>query len=193
MAKVRPEEIRSNRDYELARDAIRARILAIKAPRRIHCGDELTFLFENHDTVLYQVQEMARAEKIEDPRAIRHELDTYNELVSGPGELSATLLVEIADPEVRDRRLRELVGLEGHVAIEIEGVGRIRAEFDLRQMSPEKVSSVHYVRFPIGKAGADAIARGAATTLETDHPKLSARAKLSEEQRLALAEDLAAG
>jgi hypothetical protein len=92
--------------YEERRDAIRRQVFAVKALRRVHVAGVLTFLFENADTVRYQVQEMMRAERIVKEGDIAHELATYNELLGGPGELGATLLIEIEDPVERSARGR---------------------------------------------------------------------------------------
>src|SRR5690606_7249561 len=97
MRKVRREEVLPLAEYEAVRDEFRRKILAQKADRRIHLGPVLTFLFENHDTVLYQVQEMLRAEGIDAEPHIQHEIDTYNELLGERGDLGCTLLVEIDD------------------------------------------------------------------------------------------------
>ncbi len=61
-------------------------------------GPHLTFLFENHDTIRYQVLEMVRTERMVKDADIRHEVDTYNELLGARGELGATLLIELDDP-----------------------------------------------------------------------------------------------
>jgi len=185
-------EIKSLPDYEITRPDFRRRVLDTKKPRRIAVGNDVTLLFENHDTVLYQIQEMLRVERIRDPHAIKHEIDTYNELVGGKDELCASLLIEYPDEKERDQRLQELVGLEKHVALEVKGAGTCRAVFDERQMSPERISSVHYVHFPLGSERADAIRAGAPVAIVIDHPKLSARAALTREQCAALAEDLSA-
>jgi len=192
MKAVEPSQIKSNPDYALERDAYRKRIFAIKAPRRIPVGEHLTVLFENRDTVLYQIQEMLRVEQISDPRAISHELATYNELVPGTDELKATLLIEYEDETVRDQWLRRLLGLENHVALEVEGARRCRAVFDTRQMSAERISAVHYVGFPLGGRAAQAVRDGAAAAIVVDHPAMQARAQLSAQQLEALREDLAA-
>ncbi len=183
-------DIRSNRDYELSRDEVRRRILAVKAPRRIHVGSEATLLLENRQTLLYQIQEILRIERIEDPRAIRHEIDTYNELMPGSGELSGTLLLEYEDADVRNRRLAELVGIEKYLGVVIAGAESLAAVFDLRQMDAARVSAVHYVKFPIGQAAADAIHGGASVEFRIDHPALKARAVLDASQHAALLEDL---
>ena len=95
MEKVALSEIRDIAQYERVREAERARIIERKRPRRVGLGENLTLLFENHDTVLFQVQEMMRTERIVDEAKIQDEIDTYNALIPGPGELSATLFIEI--------------------------------------------------------------------------------------------------
>ena len=193
MNPVTPSEIKSLADYEAGREAFRQEILATKASRRIAVGANLTLLFENHDTVLYQIQEMLRVERIEDPRAIKHEIETYNELVPGENELTATLLIEFEDPGERDARLRELLGLEKHLALEVAGAGECRAAFDLRQLGTDRISSVHYLKFELGEKLAGAIRDGAEVTIRVDHPAMQAAAVLTEEQVGALREDLSAG
>jgi hypothetical protein len=192
MKPVDVSEIRPLPDYERGRDEFRKHVLAIKEPRRVTVGSHLTFLFENRDTVLYQIQEMLRVERITDPAAVAHEVETYNELVPGRDELCATLLIEFEDASERAVMLRALVGLERHVKIEIDGCQPCAAVFDDRQMSPDKISSVHYIRFPLGKERAAALKMGAAAEVVADHPRLSARSALSAVQRAALAEDLGA-
>jgi len=189
---VEASQIKSNRDYALERDVRRKRMITIKESRRVAVGEHLTLLFENHDTVLYQIQEMLRVEQISDPQAIAHELATYNELVPGNDELKATLFIEYSDEAVRDRWLRRLLGLEKHLALDVAGVGRTPAVFDTRQMSDERISSVHYVCFALGDDAARAVRGGAAVAVVVDHPEMSLRADLNAEQLAALREDLEA-
>jgi len=192
MKAVQVSDIRTLADYERQREEFRKHILAVKEPRRVTVGNHLTFLFENADTVVYQIQEMLRVERITDPTAIAHEVETYNELVPGRDELTATLLIEFEDPAERAVMLRALVGLERHVKLEVDGCDPCAAVFDERQMSPDKISAVHYIRFPLGRERAAALKSGAAAEVVADHPRLSARSALSAVQRAALAEDLSA-
>ncbi len=191
MKRVEPAEIKSLADYELARDAFRKRVLEVKNVRRVRVGEHLTILFENHDTVLYQIQEMLRVERITEPTAIAHEIRTYNELIAGPDELVATLLVEYEEPGERARMLRELVGLDRHVSLVVDGEAPCRALFDEAQMSEQKISSVHYVRFPLGGDRSVALRDGAGAALVVDHPRMSERAVLDAESLAALRSDLA--
>src|SRR5204862_7222851 len=93
--------------YEDLRARFRAEVMKAKELRRIHIGEYLTLLFENHLTVRYQIQEMVRAERIVRESDIVNEIDTYNELLGDAGEIGSTLLIEIEDPAMRDRQLRE--------------------------------------------------------------------------------------
>jgi hypothetical protein len=187
---VEPSEILSLADYELARAGRRKQVLESKALRRVTVGGHLTVLFENHETVLYQIQEILRIERISEPAAIRHEIDTYNDLIASADELRATLLIEYAEAEERDVRLRELIGLEQHVWLEVGGAERCPAVFDERQLSERRISSVHYVRFPLGSERAEAVRRGTQLAIEVDHAAMSARGELTPEQTAALADDL---
>jgi hypothetical protein len=184
MTPVRREEILDLRTYEQMRDDIRREILAAKAPRRVHVGEHVTLLFENRRTVWYQVQEMLRTERITEPGGILHEVETYNELLGGPGELGATMLIEIDDPAVRAVKLREWLELPRHVYARMADGARIRPTFDPRQVGAERVSSVQYLKFPL--AGQVPVALG------IDLPAAAAETALTPEQRRALGADLAA-
>jgi hypothetical protein len=188
MKPITLDEIRNNAEYELERPALRPRMMALKDRRRVRVGDHLTFLFENRDTVRYQIQEMMRIERLARPEEILHELETYNELIPGRNELSASLLIEYESPSERDVWLRKLLGLENHVWLEVEGQGRGRARFDGRQIATDRLSSVQYIRFPLTKAQAAAFARGA--RIVVDHPGYLAETELTLAQREELGQDL---
>jgi hypothetical protein len=179
---VEREEIVDYVTYEEQRDALRERVMAAKALRRVHIGEYLTLLFENHLTVRYQIQEMVRTERMVKEADIRHEIDTYNELLGGEDELGCTLLIEIEDPAVRDEKLRAWWRLPEKIYLLLEDGTRVRATFDERQRGDDRVSSVQYLKFNTG--GRVPVALG------VDLPKLQAETKLTEEQRQALREDL---
>jgi hypothetical protein len=181
--KVRRDEILDYATYEDTREEFKKQVLRAKEPRRIHLGADVTLLFETTDTVRYQVQEMMRVEKMVRESEIQHELETYNEILGGEGELGCTMLIEIDDPEERDRKLREWLTLPEHVYAELPGGERVRATFDPRQVGADRVSSVQFLKFAVG--GRTPVAFG------LDHPSLEARAALNDEQRAALARDLA--
>jgi hypothetical protein len=185
MKPVRREELLDLTAYEKARPEIQARVLETKRPRRVHLGDALTFLFENRETVHYQVQEMIRAERMVKEADIAHELETYNEILGGPGELGAVLLVEITDPALRDRRLREWMGLPQRLYVKTASGRRVPATFDARQVGEDRLSSVQYLKFDT--RGELPVAVG------VEHPALTLEVALGAEQQAALRADLDGG
>jgi hypothetical protein len=136
--------------YEERRERIRARVLAEKSVRRVHVGGVLSFLFENTETVRYQIQEMVRVERMVKESDIQHEIETYNELLGGPGELGCTLLIEIDDPGERAVKLQAWMELPWHVYAKLEGGEKVYARFDERQIGEERLSSVQYLKFATG-------------------------------------------
>ena len=183
MRPVSREEIVDYQTWEEKRPKERAAIMRLKDQRRVHVGDALTFLFETRDTVRYQVQEMMRTEQLVREKDIVHEIETYNELLGGPGELGCTLLIEIDDPAERDRRLRGWKDLPRHLYVRVEGGEAIRASFDPRQVGEERLSSVQYLKFATGGR--------VPTAIGADHPALGVETELTPAQKQALASDLA--
>ena len=162
-----------------------------KRLRRVPLGPHITLLFENRLTCWWQVQEMVRVEQLSDPAAIQHELDTYNPLLPGPSELSATLLVEIADPGERATWVGRLVGLHEHLWLDIDGLARSAATFDREQFGEERISTVQFVRFPLAPAQRAAFADlGRPARIQSDHPAYPATATLPPTVRAALIEDM---
>jgi hypothetical protein len=193
MRHVQRNEILDLGAYEQIRERFRARIIAEKKNRRFDVGDEMSVVFENHDTVLFQVQEMLRTERITSPPGIAHEIETYNDLIADADELSATLFVEIPDKETRDRRLVELAGFERTLALEIAGTP-VPATFDDRGVLSDRTLAVHYLKFALGVGSAARweAARGDVAFV-VNHPHLSLRVPLPPAVFAALAEDLASG
>ena len=107
MKRVTRQEILDYVTYEEQRDKFRKKIMKIKELRRINVAGVLSFLFENTDTVRYQIQEMIRVERMVKETDILHEIKTYNELRGDSGELGCTLLIEIDDPDEREEKLTQ--------------------------------------------------------------------------------------
>jgi hypothetical protein len=149
MRGVRREELLDLVAYEKARDAYLARTIDYKRARRVHVGDRLTFIFENRETVRFQIQEMLRAERAVKEEKIEEELAVYNELVPGANELSATLMIEITESRQIRAELDRLVGIDEHVFLDVAGKS-VQATFDPKQFEEERISAVQYVRFPLG-------------------------------------------
>lgn len=177
--------------YETIRDELRRRVIALKKARRVSVGPELTLVFENHETIRFQIQEMVRAERITDLDAVRAELAVYNALLPNPGELSATLLIEITDPGADvAARLLGFLGLDEHVALMV-GDRRVRAEFEAGRSREDKLSAVQYVRFALPAPARAAFADPAQPVrLVVDHPRYRHEATIAGEVRASLATDL---
>jgi hypothetical protein len=192
MRPLAADEISNLHDYELERPDFRARVIDRKSRRRVALGPLVTLVFENRDTVRFQVQEMLRVERIVRPEKIQHELDTYNELLPGEGEIGATLFIEITRPEEIQKILDDFIGLDdpGHVLLRV-GETAYPAIFAPGQSREDRISVVHYIRFAPGEAGRRALAQGAPAVLELDHGRHRARTELSKETVAELLEDLA--
>ncbi len=135
-------------EYERQREAFRANIIALKQRRRISIGPWITLVFENRRTLHFQIQEMIRVERIFDPAKVQDELDVYNAILPAPGELSATLLIEITDEANIKERLDQFMGLDHgeKVAIVADGEEAF-GEFEGGHSHETKISAVHFVRF----------------------------------------------
>src|SRR3979411_45044 len=133
--------------YEGVRDQFRKEVIAAKKDRRVQVGPFMTFVFENRTTVKFQVQEIMRIERITGPEQVAEELEGFNTMLPGPGELSATLLIELSgsDAEVK-AQLARLSGLAEHVWLWAGG-RRVRGNFDPDRDDGRRVSAVQYVRF----------------------------------------------
>ncbi len=184
MQKVQRAEVVDFETYSERRDAIRAAVLEEKQVRRVHLGDNLTFLFETTNTIRYQVQEMMRIERIVREKDIQHEIDTYNELLGDTGELGCTLLIEIDDPAERATKLAAWLDLPKYLYLVLDNGERAPARWDQRQVGSDRVSSVQYLKFRVGQAKPVAIG--------SSHPQLRIEQELSPEQSAALAADAAA-
>ena len=190
MQKLTLADIRPPAVYERAREAARRRVIDLKRPRRVALGPDVTLVFENRDTLAFQVEEMLRAEHIGDPRKIQEEIDVYNGLLPGEGELSATLFVEITDAGAIRPTLNRLVGIDEHVRLEVDGVV-VRAEFEAGRSEADRISSVQYLRFRLPEASRRRIGEaGATVALACDHPAYAHRVALADETRASLAADL---
>jgi hypothetical protein len=193
MKKVERSELLSFAAYEEIRPHFRNRIIEAKKRRRIALGAHMSMIFENHDTMLLQVQEMLRTERISDERAIAHELETYNELIPNPGQLSATLFLEYDDPQQRTLMLERLADLRTAVHL-IVGERDSLARFATHHGEEmHRLPAVNYLSFDLGAAAAAQL-RDASVSARfmIDHPAYPLEQALPRELRAELAHDLAA-
>jgi hypothetical protein len=188
---VRLEDVQNLYEYEKVRGSLRAEVIALKARRRVAVGDRLSVLFENRQTVLFQIQEMIRAERIVVQDRIQEEIDVYNTMVPGPGELSATMMIEILDRSRIQPELDRFLGIDtgDRLWLEVAGAWRIPAVFEPGHSREDRISAVHFLRFPVPTAARPHLTAGPAA-LVVVHPGYRARADLLPETRLELARDL---
>jgi hypothetical protein len=182
MKPIERSEILDYVTYSEKRDELRAAALHAKSERRVIVGEHFTFLFENRETVRYQIQEMMRVERIVKEDEIKHEIDTYNELIHPAGSLGCTLLIGIDDESERDQKLREWLGLNEHIYAKLPDGSRVKPTWDPRQVGDSRLSSVQYLTFELGSEPPVAIG--------VDMPEVEAEAELSDTQRAALRRDL---
>ena len=158
-------------EYERIRETFRKRIIDLKQRRRISVGDVITLVFENFDTIQFQVQEMIRVERIFDPAKVQEELDVYNALLPAPGELSATLLIEVTDQEKVKDELDRLQGIDRDETVSLRAGSHVAyGIFEAGRSKEDKISAVHFVRFHAGTEFVAALRGGSPAFVAVNHP-----------------------
>lgn len=148
MKPITPGDVVPYEEYERQREAFRTNIIALKQRRRIAVGPFVSLVFENRETVRFQIQEMIRVERILEPAKIQSELDVYNALLPSPNDLSATLLIEITDQAKLKEKLDHFMGLDhGNKVAIVAGGEEAFGEFEGGRSHETKISAVHFVRF----------------------------------------------
>jgi hypothetical protein len=190
MNKLVLDDIMGLSAYEKVRDEFRRSVIAIKRKRRVSVGDKVSLVFENRDTVIFQIQEMVRAERISDLDKIREEIEVYNQLIPEPGELSATLFLEIEDQGQLREELLKFLGIDEAVFLKI-GDQTIHARFEEGRSKQDKISAVQYVKFAMTREQISSFVGGEAAELQIDHRNYKATVLIGPETRKSLIEDLA--
>jgi hypothetical protein len=182
--------------YERVRPARREAIIRLKAERRVTLGPSLSVVFENRDTVLFQIQEMMRTERIVDEARIQAEIDVYNGQIPEPGELSATLFIEIPGVGAMSREeavkaVNEFQGLDAGGVVLHAGATDVAAAFESGYTKEEKMAAVQFLRFRPDAAARRALAdRTAGAALSARNARYQARTELSPVTRAHLIADL---
>ena len=193
MKPIAAAEVLNLYEYERVREARRQAVIALKQRRRVQVGRYLSFVFENRETVWFQIQEMVRAERIVDDARVQEELDVYNGLLPPDGQLAATMMIEIAESAQIKPVLDRLLGIDTRDYVRLEvGPHVVVGTFETGHSDEElgKLSAVHFVRFAL-PPGARAVFASSEIALVVEHPNERARTVLSESARRSLAEDLA--
>jgi len=192
MNKVTPQDLLSHADYEEQRPSTRQQIIALKKRRRVSIGDLVTVIFENRDTIISQIQEMLRTERIFDDVKIQDEIDVYNALLPETEELSATLFIEITDSERIQELLDSLQGIDRSDTLAIRvGDQATYAEFEAGHSKEDKISAVHFIRFKTHPTFRQLLGNfDIPASLNITHPHYQAEALVSKELREEWLKDL---
>ena len=140
--------------YEKIRPSKKQEILLLKEARRIAVGPDVTFYFENTQTIWWQIQEMLRIEK-GGTEQIADELVAYNPLIpvkcEKGYEISATMMIEIDDPLRRQAVLKQLFGIDQHIMFELPNstipAFCIDSTDERNRESDKKTSAVHFLKW----------------------------------------------
>jgi hypothetical protein len=190
--KLALSDIADLRAYEREREEFRAAVIDLKRRRRVGVGPFVTFLFENRDTIRFQIQEMARAEKLITDEAIQNELDTYNPLIPEPGQVSATMFIELTNEADLRTWLPRLVGIETAVELRLGGGSVVRCAVDEdheKQLTRDEITAaVHYVHWDLTDEEVAELENGP-VTLAVVHPEYDHAAELDDATRLELLAD----
>ncbi len=194
MRKLTNADIKDLREYEREREAFRAEIIAIKKRRRILVGDIMSIVFENAATMRFQIQEMARAERMLRDEQIAHELETYNELIPETGELSSTMFIEIDDDEALHYWLPRLVDIEQYIKFVVGNAEVPAHEQNAERLTRDDITStVHYLKFKFTPEQQKAFEDpDVPARIIVQHPEYEVDVTLTDEQRDELVGDFAA-
>jgi len=192
MKKIEFGEILNIYEYEKVREQKRREIIEIKKKRRLFLGDLVHLVFENRDTVWFQIQEMIRAERMVRDEEIQQEIDIYNELIPEKNQLSITMFIEISDEQERKRLLPQLVGIHDHLWFHIGNKHSIRAEADEKSQKDYqhgKAAVVHFLKLNLTPEQVKDFAE-LPVRVEINHPNYKAMVEMPEEVKAELVKDL---
>jgi Protein of unknown function (DUF3501) len=192
MPQLKPSDLMTLEAYHKYIKAAKPQIIAHRKLRTVHVGDHFTMQFEDEQTIRYQIQEMLRIEKVFEEEGIQSELDAYNPLIPDGTNWKATMLIEYADVNERQRELARLVGVEHRMFVEVEGHGRVYAiaDEDLERSTEEKTSAVHFMRFEFNESMRAALLAGAGAKVGCDHKNYPMHVEVNAETLANLVKDL---
>jgi len=169
----------------------RSEMTMTKRNRRVPVGPDATFMFENYDTMWWQIHEMLFIEK-GGQEQIKDELSAYNPLIPQGNELVATLMFEIDDPTRRKVLLMKLGGVEEVCCLTINGetvIGDSESDVD-RTTAAGKASSVQFIHFNLSPGQVNMFKKpNTKVSVGINHPAYGHTAIISEEVREVLAYD----
>ena len=185
-------EILSNEEYEKVRNDFRKQIFGLKRGRRILVGEKITLVFENRETLIYQIQEMVRAERMVDKDQIQNEIDAWNKVVPKENELTASLSIQVLDNSKIEEELKPFVGLDqGVVQLEIDSNVPVTTKFHKGLSGEDWICKEHHLSFTFDPDRIEALQDFEnQAVLAIVHPNYWRKAKIPNELRQILIEDL---
>lgn len=189
MRKITLENIINPSDYERRRNDLRSHLIEIKKNRRVQLGEALSFLFENKETILFQIQEMIRIERMTKKEEFQELIDTYSSLIPQLGELSCTMFIELLSQERLREELKKLKGIDQAVFLKIGETSLVPARFEAGGSRGELPDTVQYLKFSLEPAQVAAFQQEE-VSLVVDHPNYKASAKINVEIKRALLPEL---
>ena len=171
MKKLNKSDLFSLEEYSINRDSFRKKVLEEKQYRKVYIGEHVVLLFENKNTIQYQIQEMLRIEKIFDAEGIEEELDAYNPLIPDGSNLKAVMLIEYPNVEERKEKLKILKGIEKKIWIKVGSHNKVFAiaDEDLEREDETKTSAVHYLRYEFSASMINDWKNGSSIVMGIDH------------------------
>ena len=178
-------------EYAEKRSSIRQETIQVKKLREVHLGSHIRMIFENKQTVQYQIQEMLRIEKIFESSEIQDELDVYNALVPNGSNLKATMMIEYPDVAERVEALSRLIGVEKSIYFQVDGHDKVFpiCNEDLERETDVKTSAVHFMRFEFDQNMIADFVSGSDVKVGSAHPNYDYETSLDSQSQKALSED----
>ena len=191
--KLTLDDIADLRAYERERAEFRSHMIEVKRKRRVALGDIMTVMFENRDTMRLQIQEMIRAEKLVTDEGVLEELKVYNPMIPMPGQLCATLFLELTSEEQVREWLPKLAGLENSISLKLSDGSTVRGAIDAQHAAgltrPDVTAAVHYLTFEFTPEQVEQFAFGPVSVV-CDQPQYLKVAELSSVTKDELLTDL---
>lgn len=188
------QDIVSLHTYRQGREEYLPKMIAYKKDRRVQLAENVSILFENRNTVLFQIQELLHSEDLADPGEIDEYIDIYSGMLPEENELSATLFIELDDQLKLHDLLVKLSGIENHLSLVVGGE-TVQAVFEEEHDDRGFTTSVHYLKFPLTQSVKNSLLNESADTLDVtlhlNHPNLTAQVSLTPNTIKSLQKDLA--
>ncbi len=153
MRKLTANDLLSLENYDKQRETIKSNLINHKKNRAVSIGEHIVLLFEDFETIKYQVQEMLRIEKIFNEEEIQDEINAYQPLIPEGNNLKATMLIMYSDVNHRKTMLSKLKGIENNIWLTVDNSQKLYAipDEDLERSNDKKTSAVHFLRFQLGE------------------------------------------